>query len=78
MYIIFQLPSGAGGQAALHYNRRITHSIEQWLAQNKITDYDIRTKPYKLEFTMSEEHLYTLFLLAWNEPNLPVPKLVLH
>ncbi len=79
MHIEFKLPTGAGGQAALHYYKRISERIELWLAKNMITDYDIRTSvnnSYVLAFTLSRQEQYTLFLLAWNEPTLPVPKLI--
>lgn len=79
MYIEFKLPNGSAGQAAAHYNKRIRQSILEWLEANNITDYDIRPRlgnNYYLAFTLSKEEQYTLFLLAWNEPNLPEPKLV--
>lgn len=79
MYIEFKLPNGSAGQAAAYTRKRIEHSILEWLARNRITDYDIRTHPYdsyRLAFTLSKEQYYTLFLLAWNEPTLPTPRMV--
>ena len=78
MYIEFKLPNGRA-KAAAHYNRRIRQRIAEWLESNNITDYDIRPRlgnNYYLAFTLSSEQHYTLFLLAWNEPTLPAPKLV--
>ena len=81
MHIEFTLPNGSAGQAAAYTRKRIELSIREWVQRNSITDYDIRTNvnnSYVLAFTLSEKQLYTLFLLAWNEPNLPKPRMVLH
>lgn len=79
MHIEFKLPNGSAGQAAVYTRKRIEHSIQEWLTKNKITDYDIRphvNNSYVLAFTLSSEQQYTLFLLAWNEPKLPKPRMV--
>jgi len=81
MHIEFKLPNGSAGQAAAYTRKRIEQRIQEWLDNNKITDYDIRShvnNSYVLAFTLSHPQQYTLFLLAWNEPNLPRPKMVLH
>jgi len=78
-HIEFTLPRGSAGQAAAYTRRRIELAIIKWVEQHSIRDYDIRSNvydSYSLAFTLSDEQLYTLFLLAWHEPLLPVPRMV--
>ena len=77
MYIEFKLPRPNIIQGQ-HYIRRLESSILQWLEKNNIRDYDIRLTKFDsvLAFTLSDAQLYTLFLLAWNEPTLPIPRLI--
>lgn len=78
-HIEFTLPRGSAGQAAAYTRRRIELAIIKWVEQHSIRDYDIRSNvydSYSLAFTLSDEQLYTLFLLAWNEPLLPEPRMV--
>ena len=78
-HIEFKLPNGSAGQAAAYTRRRIEMALIKWLEQHKIKDFDIRSNvydSYRLAFTLSDEQLYTLFLLAWNEPTLPQPRMV--
>lgn len=78
-HIEFTLPRGSAGQAAAYTRRRIELALIKWVEQHSIRDYDIRSNvydSYSLAFTLSDEQLYTLFLLAWNEPKLPLPRMV--
>jgi hypothetical protein len=76
-HIEFTLPR-ANLMQGQHYIRRLESGIRQWLENNSVSDYDLRVSDNNsvLAFTLSDEQLYTLFLLAWNEPTLPIPRMV--
>jgi hypothetical protein len=73
-HIEFTLPRSRAADT----RRRIELVLVKWVEEQGIRDFDIRSNVYTsvLAFTLSDEQLYTLFLLAWNEDTLPQPRMV--
>lgn len=73
-HIEFNLPRSKAADT----RRRIELALLKWLEEHSITDFDIRSNVYTsvLAFTLSHPQQYTLFLLACNEPELPIPRMV--
>ena len=77
MYTIeFTLPQGAGGQAALHYSRRLKEQIILWERRYGCPAHRVYHRLYRLlvEFESSED--ITLFALTWDEPTLPTYRVI--
>ena len=65
MYIEFQLPSGAAGQAAAHANRIITLALHEWSDKYQIP-YATKLHKYKRRVTFDKDEHYSFFSMTWN------------
>ena len=65
MYIEFSLPTGAGGQAALHANRIITLALHEWSDRYNIP-YNSKLHKYFKRVTFDDDAHYSLFAMTWN------------
>lgn len=74
-YIVFDLPSGAGGMAAAIYNSQTLKKIRLFSEQYKI-HYKSKTQKNTLRVWFEREEDYTLFFLVfdiasqWSRPRL--------
>ena len=65
MYIEFQLPHGAAGQAAAHALMRIRKDLATWCEIYGIP-YTEKTVKYTHRVCFNSPQEYTLFLTSWN------------
>lgn len=71
--LVWQLPTGAGGQAAAFYAHKLNQEVRKWtetykvdpnlLKWNNVGWYKGRKAPHRM-LTMPKEHA-TIFLLSW-------------
>jgi hypothetical protein len=65
MYIEFQLPNGAAGQAAAHANHVLNYFLHEWSDRYNIPYNTKHHKHYK-RITFDKDDHYSLFALTWN------------
>jgi hypothetical protein len=65
MYIEFQLPNGAAGQAAVHANHVLNHFLHKWSDRYNIP-YNTKLHKYNKRITFDKDYHYSLFALTWN------------
>lgn len=65
MHIEFNLPTGAGGMAALHWSNKLKQRIVQWAAERDIIVEYYSGTAYRLCFEFEKDCDYTLFALCW-------------
>lgn len=70
MYIEFQLPTGAAGQAAIHANSIIIKALHEWSDRYNIP-YNTKLHKYNRRITFDDDAHYTLFSMTWNPTNKP-------
>ena len=74
-YVVFDLPSGAGGMAAAMYNGQILRKVKSFSEQYKV-HYKSKTHRYELRIWFEREEDYTLFFLVyepdkeWRQPRI--------
>lgn len=68
MYIVFKLPSGAGGQAALHVSKKISDKVYTWANTHNVS-ITAKHSGYRICFTLAKPKDYTLFALSWVSNN---------
>jgi len=64
MYIEFQLPRGAGGQAANYALGLVRNKLSSWAAKYNIK-YRTKIFKYTLRVTFDADESYTLFAMTW-------------
>ena len=64
MYIEFQLPTGAGGQAANYALGIVRNKLGAWAEKYNIK-YRTKIFKYTLRVTFDEDESYTLFAMTW-------------
>jgi len=64
MYIEFQLPTGAGGQAANYALGLVRNKLSAWAKKYSI-EYRQKIIKYTLRVTFDSDESYTLFALTW-------------
>lgn len=70
--VVWYLPSGSGGMAALYKANRIKHNVKEWaeryapeIAQSSHIDYYSKNGLRYCALRLHEEHA-TIFALTWN------------
>lgn len=64
-YIVFDLPSGAGGLAPAMYNGQILNQIKKFSDEYNVK-FKFRTQGYELKIWFEREEDYTLFFLVYD------------
>lgn len=64
MYIEFELPTGAGGQAAQYVNAMLTRNLATWSTQYDIP-YNKKIHKYTVRVTFDDNKYYDFFALTW-------------
>lgn len=68
MYIEFQLPRGASGQAAALANKLLTQELHAWSDQYSIP-YNSKIFKYTKRVTFDDDTTYSFFAMTWNPTN---------
>lgn len=64
MYLEFDLPQGAGGQAAAWANQVLNQALHEWSDKYQIP-YNTKIVKYKKRITFDEDKFYDFFCLTW-------------
>ena len=64
MHIEFNLPTGAGGQAALYSCSVLNRELERWSTLYGI-EYTTEITYYKMTVEFTDPTAYTMFALSW-------------
>jgi len=70
MYIEFQLPNGAAGQAAAYINHQIIKALHEWSDRYNIP-YNTKLHKYIRRVSFDDDTHYSLFAMTWNPANHP-------
>lgn len=65
MYIEFDLPQGAGGQAAGFVNSILNKHLHAWSDKYNIA-YNKKIHKYTVRVTFDDEKTYAFFAMTWN------------
>lgn len=65
MYIEFKLPSGAGGMAAIHYNRKLAQALDEWSDKQGLSYEHTLGRQYHAEVRLGSADAYVIFSLTW-------------
>ncbi len=65
MYILFQLPTGAGGSAAQYTNYLLAKNLAAWSDCYSIA-YTKKNHKYTVRVTFDNEETYSFFAMTWN------------
>lgn len=68
MYILFDLPTGAGGQAAAYVNQLLTQELHAWSDRYQIP-YNVKNVKYTKRVTFDDEKNYVFFAMTWSPKN---------
>ena len=66
--IHFPLPSGAGGMAAAHVLGSTRTKLTKFCEKHKIESYYSKTEGYNYYVWFTDEMVYSLFVLVWEDP----------
>lgn len=64
MYILFELPQGAGGEAANYVHYQLRQNLQQWSEQYQI-QYRSKTEKMQVKVTFDQDKFYDFFALTW-------------
>lgn len=64
MYILFELPQGAGGEAANYVHWQLRKNLQEWSQQYEIA-YKAKTHKMQVKVTFDDDKLYDFFALTW-------------
>jgi hypothetical protein len=72
MYLVFDLPSGAGGMAAAQVLGALRSGFKKWSEKYEIA-YQTKTHKYTCRLIFAEDRDYHFFMWSW-DPEIYMPR----